>query len=118
MPMISFHGTADRATPFTGGRSWVAPRPFPDIKQWTSNWARRNRCAPTPLESVVAADVTRSEYQDCADGAAVVLYTIIGGGHTWPGGGELPEWALGPVNRNIDASSEMWTFFSRHRLRQ
>lgn len=118
VPMISFHGTADTATPFNGGASWVAPRPFPDIKAWTSNWARRNHCAATPIESVVAADVTRSEYRGCADDAAVVLYTIIGGGHTWPGGGELPEWALGPVNRNIDASSEMWAFFKQHPLRR
>src|SRR2546426_8468975 len=28
----------------------------------------------------------------CADDAAVVLYTIRGGGHTWPGGQPLPEW--------------------------
>lgn len=118
VPMISFHGTADAATPYTGGTSWVAPRPFPDIERWTSAWARRNRCDPTPLESVVASDVTRSAYQECADDAEVVLFTISGGGHTWPGGGELPEWALGPVNRNIEASAEMWKFFSRHPLRK
>lgn len=116
VPMISFHGTADTATPYNGGRSWVGPRPFPDIRQWTSNWARRNRCDPTPIEVVVAAEVTRTEYQGCADDAPVLLYTIRGGGHTWPGGGELPEWALGPVNRSIDASSEMWAFFRRHAL--
>ncbi len=116
VPMISFHGTADPATPFTGGASWVAPRPFPDIRQWTAHWARRNRCDLTPLASAVAADVTRTEYRGCADDAPVVLYTIVGGGHTWPGGGELPEWALGPINPSLDATREMWRFFSRHAL--
>ena len=118
VPMISFHGTADRATPYDGGTSWVSAIPFPPIRQWTSNWARRNGCAAKPVEAAVAADVWRTQYVDCAEDAAVVLYTIRGGGHTWPGGGDLPEWALGPVNRQVDASREMWAFFARHTLRR
>jgi polyhydroxybutyrate depolymerase len=118
VPMIAFHGTADWATPYTGGSSWVAPRPFPDIPTWTANWARRNRCAATFIDSVVATDVTRRSYTNCADEAAVVLYTIHGGGHTWPGGGPMPEWFAGPTSRSIDATAEMWAFFREHPLRQ
>jgi polyhydroxybutyrate depolymerase len=81
-----------------------------------ANWARRNRCAPNPIESVVAADVTRLEYTNCANDAGVVLYTIRGGGHTWPGGKPMPEWMLGRTSRNIDATSQMWAFFREHRL--
>ncbi|HEX9582783.1 MAG TPA: PHB depolymerase family esterase [Gemmatimonadales bacterium] len=117
VPMIAFHGTADRATPYHGGASWVARRPFPDIPTWVAGWARRNRCAPDPIDSVVAADVTRRWYAHCADDAAVVLYTVHGGGHTWPGGGRLPEWFVGPTSRSLDASSEMWTLFRRYQLR-
>ncbi len=116
VPMISFHGTADRFTPYHGGSSWVAPRPFPSMVTWTANWARRNRCAPEPIDSPVAADVTRRSYTNCADGADVVLYTIEGGGHTWPGGKPLPEWFAGPTTRSIDASSQMWAFFREHPL--
>ena len=53
---------------------------------------RRNRCAAEPAESEAAADVTCLEYTDCADDAAVVLYTVKDAGHSWPGGGLLPEW--------------------------
>jgi polyhydroxybutyrate depolymerase len=81
-----------------------------------ANWARRNRCGDTPVETAVAPDITRSTYTRCADDAAVVLYTIRGGGHTWPGGGPLPEAWVGPTNREIDASSLMWEFFSAHPL--
>ncbi len=116
VPMISFHGTADRFTPYHGGSSWVAPRPFPSMVTWTANWARRNRCAPEPIDSPVAADVTRRAYTGCADDAAVVLYTINGGGHTWPGGKPLPEWFAGSTTRSIDASSQMWAFFRQHQL--
>jgi polyhydroxybutyrate depolymerase len=117
VPMIAFHGTADPMVPYHGGESPV-PRTglFPDVRAWTAQWARRNRCGPSPVESVVAADVTRREYTGCAGDAAVVLYTVRGGGHTWPGGKPLPEWAVGPTSNGIDATSQMWAFFRAHRL--
>ena len=116
VPMITFHGTADPVTPYTGGKAWVSPRAFPHIPTWTANWARRNRCAPIPVDSDVAANVTRRRYTGCADNASVELLTIRGGGHDWPGGGPLPEWLCGPVSRGLDASSRMWAFFREHRL--
>ena len=116
VPMIAFHGTADRWVPYHGGHSFVAPNAFPDVPTWAANWARRNRCGSTPTDSVVASDVTRREYTHCADDAAVVLYTIQGGGHTWPGGKPLPEWFVGSTSRSVDASSEMWAFFHAHPL--
>ncbi|HXH41701.1 MAG TPA: hypothetical protein VNN08_23960, partial [Thermoanaerobaculia bacterium] len=116
VPMIAFHGTADRMAPYNGGQSPIAPDLFPSIPAWTANWARRNRCAADPIDSAVAADVIRREYPNCADGAAVVLYTIRDGGHTWPGGGPLPVWFVGPTSRSIDATSQMWAFFRAHPL--
>lgn len=71
-----------------------------------------------PVDSEVATDVTRREYKDCANEAAVVLYTIIGGGHTWPGGTPMPEWLVGRTSRSIDATSLMWAFFREHPLRR
>jgi polyhydroxybutyrate depolymerase len=67
---------------------------------------------------VVAADVTRLEYTHCAGDAAVVLYTIQGGGHTWPGGKPLPEWFAGRTSQSIDATSRMWEFFRAHLLQR
>jgi polyhydroxybutyrate depolymerase len=118
VPMIAFHGTADRAVPYNGGASWVAPKRFPSIPGWTANWARRNRCESKPVDSAVAAHVTRRQYVSCADDAAVVLYTIKGGGHTWPGGRPLPEWFVGSTSNEIDATRLMWEFFRQHPLRR
>ena len=116
VPMIAFHGTADPEVPYNGGSSWVSPRPFPNVPRWVANWARRNRCGANPVESTVAADVTLRAYTNCADDAAVVLYTVHGGGHTWPGGTPLPKWFVGPTTRSIDATSLMWSFFDEHPL--
>src|SRR2546425_1022089 len=118
VPMIAFHGTADAAAPYKGGFSWVAPQRFQGVRAFTASWARRNRCGTNPVDSVVATDVTRLKYTKCADDAAVVLYTIKGGGHTWPGGQPLPEWFVGRTSNSIDASSLMWAFFRAHRLRE
>ena len=117
VPMIVFHGTADPMAPYNGGGSWVVDG-LPGVATWAANWARRNRCAPNPVESAVAADVTRREYTICAEGAGVVLYTIRGGGHTWPGGEQMPEWFVGTTSRSIDATSQMWAFFCEHQLRR
>ena len=116
-PMIAFHGTADRITPYEGAKVWIAPMPFPNIPEWTAGWARRNHCAATPVESPAAADVTRIEYTGCANDASVLLYRIGGGGHTWPGGTPMPEWLVGPTTHSIDATRMMWDFFRAHPLR-
>jgi polyhydroxybutyrate depolymerase len=118
VPMIAFHGTADPAVPYRGGRTWAAPQTFPDQLTWTANWARRNRCAPEPVDATVSDTVTSRTYTGCANDATVVLYTIRDGGHDWPGGPPLPGWLSGPISRGIDASNQMWTFFREHRLRR
>ena len=116
VPMISFHGTADRAAPYLGGKSRVAVRAFPSIPGWTAASARRNGCAVNPVESAVAADVVRIEYRNCTDDADVVLYRIDGGGHTWPGGEPLPKWLAGTTSHGVNATAEMWKFFWEHPL--
>lgn len=115
MPMIAFHGTGDRLVPYTGsGPGWLNPKPFPDVRTWVADWARRNHCSPEAVDSVVASDVTRLTYGRCANDAAVVLYTVSGGGHQWFGGKPVPEWLVGPTSNSIDATSLMWQFFRVH----
>ena len=121
VPMIAFHGTADGFAPYEGGRTIVLPphsrEAFPRIEMWAENWARRNRCQPQPLHASIAADVVRRWYVGCANDADVQLYTIKDGGHTWPGGGKMPEWFVGPTSHSVSATDEMWAFFRDHPLR-
>jgi polyhydroxybutyrate depolymerase len=56
----------------------------------------------------------RLEYTSCARDAAVALYRIEGGGHTWPGGGPLPGFVVGPTHRELDATRLIWDFFRQH----
>jgi polyhydroxybutyrate depolymerase len=112
---IAFHGTADPVVPYGGGPTPVGPDVFPSVPAFTAEWARRNRCGPEPNKSTAAPDVTRIEYTACADNADVVLYTVEGGGHQWPGGRRLPEFLVGPYTGAIDATRVIWAFFREHR---
>lgn len=59
-------------------------------------------------------DGTRVEKQVFGSGASsVVLYKIVGGGHTWPGCLNLRAISdiSGPICQDIDASETMWEFF-------
>ena len=117
VPVIAFHGTADPICPYYGGRTRFGDDIFPSVPSFMANWARRNRCEPNPIESAVAADVTRLQYTDCADDASVVLYTVKGEGHQWPGGKPIvAKWLVGPYSHSIDATRQMWGFFREHAL--
>jgi polyhydroxybutyrate depolymerase len=122
VPMMAFHGDADHIVPYGGGPlgdpfNPVKPVYFA-VRDWVASRAQRNRCAASPVESTIAPDVRRLEYSGCAEGAAVVLYTLRGGGHSWPGGKPMPEWRVGATNTSIDATAAMWEFFLEHPLQQ
>ena len=53
-------------------------------------------------------------YAGCEEDATVVLYTIDGGGHTWPGGWPIP--GVGKTSKHIDATEELWRFLQGYRL--
>lgn len=102
---------------YNGGYSKLTDGSFPSIPGFMQNWSRRNQCGPNPNESVVAPNVTRLQYPNCTDNADVALYTIKGEGHQWPGGKRVAaEWMLGPYHNSINATRQMWAFFSEHPL--
>jgi polyhydroxybutyrate depolymerase len=117
VPVVAFHGTADPICPYAGGPSKLAGGSFPGVFGFYAHWSRRNRCDPSPSESPVAADVTRIQYEGCADDAGVVLYAVNGGGHQWPGGTPIvAQWLVGPYTRSVNATKVMWAFFREHPL--
>ena len=116
VPLIAFHGTADPIVPFHGGPSEGFDLPFPDIPQWIGHRAELNGCDITPEVITPIGKVSGVRYTGCMANAAVVFYTIEGGGHTWPGGNPLPKWITGVTNMDISASETMWEFFQQYSL--
>ncbi len=80
----------------------------------TARVARRNQCPGDPVEARITSSVRRLEYTNCAENADVILYTVEGGGHTWPGGKHLPESMVGRTTHDINATRVMWAVFVQH----
>jgi len=114
VPIVMFHGTADELAPYQGGKSPIAPFPFANVQRWAGRLAQRNKCAGNPVESRGAPRVQRLAYPSYAENADVVLYTVEGGGHTWPGGKHLAGWVFGPTIDNISGTKVTWDFFVEH----
>ena len=102
IPILAFHGSADRIVPYAGRGQ------LPAIRRWAALWAQHNHCGPVP--ATVQQGAIRVERWSGA--AEVILYTLEGHGHAWPGMTRPGAIAAGPV----DASARIWAFFARHRL--
>jgi len=46
-------------------------------------------------------------------GTEIVLYKILGGGHSWPGGEKIRMFGDTPVN-NVSATDLIWEFFKNN----
>ena len=99
VPVIAFHGTADRIVPYDGGDVSSTGYQFPPVQDWVRGWALRNGCDMDPLGLPSNGEVSGIRYSGCRSNADVHFYTIQGGGHSWPGGEPMPEiyrWAHQP----------------------
>jgi polyhydroxybutyrate depolymerase len=83
----------------------------PPIETWAASWAARNGC-DLDVDAVPVDDgIIERRYANCD--APVVLYTVRGGGHTWPGGSMgIPPVIVGMTTDAIDATETMWQFFT------
>jgi polyhydroxybutyrate depolymerase len=121
--LLAINGTEDRLVPFQGGGVGLHAKrgTVVSVRQSVEQWVRHNGCSPNP-DSVWLPDadphdrvrVKRQLWGEGRDGAEVVLYTVEGGGHTWPGGAERPT-RFGRRAKDMDATRTIWDFFSRHR---
>jgi polyhydroxybutyrate depolymerase len=115
-PVISFHGTADPVDPYTGNgqKYWTYSVPVA-----AARWGAHDGCAPAPENSSPGTGVALTTYSRCSGGSEVQLYSIVGEGHEWPDGPELPRAltkVLGTQTTAISANSVMWAFFEAHTL--
>ncbi|MCD4655830.1 hypothetical protein K8T06_18065 [bacterium] len=109
--ILQIHGTNDSVVPYTGN-SWA--KTIDDVLQY---WIISNNCSPTATTTTMpdidptdGSTVEHIVYDGGDNGVSVEHFKVIGGEHTWPGS------AFGSVgtNHDIDASAEIWNFFSKY----
>lgn len=113
VPVITFRGTDDACVPYEGGTSSCGMMlPVVSAEEVARLWGEHNGCDTTPAAAQVSEHVRTTSYTNCTNSAEAILYTIDGGGHTWPGSINVPR--LGPVTDEIDATALIWEFFERY----
>ena len=110
-PVLQIHGTEDDVVLYNENNLSL---PIPDV---ISYWVDHNNCETTPttttLPDVDVSDgstIEHSVYEDGDNGVTTEHMKVIGGGHTWPGS----VLNTAGTNQDIDASMEIWLFFSRY----
>jgi len=110
VPVLEIHGTNDNVTLWNGDMQnndgWGA---YHGVEEGIDSWVETNNCMSnenTNLPNTNTSDgsyIIHHRYFDCNNNAEVWLYEVVSGGHDWPGSSG---------NMDIDASEEIWNFFS------
>jgi polyhydroxybutyrate depolymerase len=105
--VLVIHGTDDQVIPYEG-----QGRDQPSVHVWLEAWAEHNLCDSVPVESHPYQSVRAETWTHCDGGVEVVLYTLEGGGHTWPG---APQGlSVGTSFPYMSATDVIWEFFASH----
>ena len=116
VPVIHVHGTADQNCPYAGGTGAhsLAGVSFRSVADSVKAWRTADRAVAVAQVSAHGA-VKTERWAAGPGGADVVLVTIEGQGHVWPGGeGLLPENMVGRDVGALDATDLVWEFFKEH----
>jgi polyhydroxybutyrate depolymerase len=111
VPVIHFHGTADRLNPYAGGATQAGFQ-FISVEDAIQFWVEKNECSDQ-VQRTEAGSIAHDLYAPCSQNSAVELYTIQDGEHAWPGG-EAVSPQVGEPTMEISATSLMWEFFDSH----
>ena len=98
-----FHGTDDPVVLYEGG----GPRRTRPVPETSQDWAEQNGCDAEPVDERIGEDVVHRTWTGCD--ASTDLYTVEGGGHTWPGSVDVGRW--GGTTDDISATQIIWDVF-------
>ena len=121
VPLLMLNGTSDPIIHYGGGSVKGSAFSTLPVQKSAETWAKLAGCTPKPTHSTLPPHDKRGmktkvdTHGECREGSEVALYTIEGGGNTWPGGDQfMPESEVGKTSTDLDADEVIWKFFSAH----
>lgn len=124
VPVLMIHGTDDPCWTFeqsAGACAQDDDQTKIGVAESVAGWTERNGCVgdvvtdALPDASDDGMSTSRATHGGCEGGGDVVLLTVRGGGHTWPGGDQyLGQETIGRVTTDFDADDEILAFFDAH----
>jgi len=116
--LLYITGTQDPLNPIDGGEIKFGDTPAgrkPPVQASIDKWVQLLGCTAEPKVIYDRDGVRGIAYTAGKENAEVVVYTVAGMGHFWPGGmSHLPERIIGKPSDAIDATDVIWEFFQRH----
>ena len=120
--VMIINGTKDPIEPWNGGEVYSGT--MMSVAETVKFWVNKNQCTISPLSiqlpdngSKDGTSVRVETYAGGKSGTEVTLYSVEGGGHTWPGGRQyLPRNIIGRISRQFNASEVIWQFFKKHAM--
>jgi polyhydroxybutyrate depolymerase len=114
--VMAFNGKLDQRVLYDGGQSSVAfdPRVDLSVAESIQFWVEANGCDSIPYrESHFDGNILIDDYYTgCLGNSAVILVTIVDGGHAWPGA--KSRLVSDPPTQDISANEMMLEFFLAH----
>jgi polyhydroxybutyrate depolymerase len=119
VPLLMINGTEDPVLPYKGRSTAPATVSAPDTAK---DWAKTAGCSKSaqrttlPPRASGGLQTNVDSYTDCTQGAEVFLYSIVDGGHFWPGGEQpyVPANKIGKSSDDLEANEIIWKFFAAH----
>jgi polyhydroxybutyrate depolymerase len=116
--VLCITGTDDPLSPLLGGEvawPWGGKEWQPAVVDSVRSWAEMVGCDMVPTRMDVNNGVRAIAYGPNHSRARIVLYTVQGMGHTWPGARIcLPERIFGKSTDKLQACDVIWDFFQQH----
>lgn len=115
--VMIFHGSEDKHVLYGGGETqagFVKGRIDISAAESTRFWVTANGAAAFGVtETNAVGDVIKETHAAQGNYADVVLYTIVGQGHAWPGVIK-PRLLADQGSMSINATDTLWEFFKSH----
>jgi len=117
VPALFINGTDDPIVPDNGGTYKPGHFHVLSAEDSTKTWAKFDRCEEKPAQDKLPSsdkggkETKTFTYSACKDNAQVMLYSVKGGGNTWPGGEPYTsEKEVGKTSNAINANEAIWSF--------
>lgn len=112
VPVILVHGRADPSIPYDGGRSRRGTATMISAPRSAAFWVAHDNGAPEPERRQLLPGVLEERW---SGDAPVVLVTLEGWEHDWPGPRSTRRLPEGSPLRRFDATEVIWSFLGSRR---
>ncbi len=121
--VLMINGTSDPIVRYSGGSDKDADVSTLSVEETAKQFAKLDHCSEKPEQDKISPkekggmETKVNTFTGCQDNSQVALYSIKGGGNTWPGGEQYSsDQDVGKTSNDINGDQTIWDFFATKKL--